>query len=754
MDTQTLCLNLLRADHEDEIVDMLTRAGYWEGDFWRPLGDIENNLSIAGNQQSNATAALVEKLINSIDSMLVLECMRKGISPESNHAPQTMAKAAEELLGIPNGNIAQLTPSERGLMAERVQLVATGEKKQPSFTVVDQGEGQRPIDFPHTFCSLVKSNKLRIPFVQGKFNMGGCGVLPFCGERNLQLIVSRRHASLCSDQSGSENRGWGWTIVRRTDPDGGRRSSYYEYLAPKGVVLCFEAESIPALPTRDSAYGKQLESGSVIKLYNYKTEFPSSIVFDLNFELSRRLFRLANPIRLYERRDYRGHSKGTILTGMSVRLEDNRAGAIEEGFPDSGVMAVDNVGDIPVQVTAFNRLKGKNYVSPHSTILFTVNGQVHGSLGRSFCSRKAVSLEYLKNDLMVVVDCTSIPARAREDLFMPSRDRLRECAAKDAFETALEAYLGDHDDLHLLNRARREEELRGKLADDRPLSEALKNVINNSPELKTLFQAGVTLPDPDTPGDESDKYEGLRYPTYFRPIGVEDGEPFEVECPVGGNVRARFETDAENEYFTRADDPGELLSIPDDVFKRIRLHNGRASVVFVAPDGAESGNSITVDVSVDDSRRSEPIKNTVTIKFVEPKEPSGGGGDPNPKSGALALPTIVEVEQAEWESAEFDAESGLSMHIDIDGSLLAKVNVDNAHLRRTLERTQQSDRDMIRKQFIYGLVLSAVSLWSEYAEDENRDQVLRTSTRALARVLLPTIHVLGTLESEVAVSVV
>ena len=48
-----------------------------------------------------------------------------------------------------------------------------------------------------TFCSLVYgsdegSYKGAVPFVQGRFNMGGTGVLPFCGDdRKMQLIVSR-----------------------------------------------------------------------------------------------------------------------------------------------------------------------------------------------------------------------------------------------------------------------------------------------------------------------------------------------------------------------------------------------------------------------------------------------------------------------------------------------------------------------------------------------------------------------------------
>ena len=85
-----------------------------------------------------------------------------------------MIDASMTLFGVPDGNIAQLAPPERGRLAEMVQLIATGSKREPCYTIVDEGEGQRPLDFGATFCSLVRSNKLRIPFVQGKFNMGGC----------------------------------------------------------------------------------------------------------------------------------------------------------------------------------------------------------------------------------------------------------------------------------------------------------------------------------------------------------------------------------------------------------------------------------------------------------------------------------------------------------------------------------------------------------------------------------------------------
>lgn len=272
--SRDLCLSLVRADREDDVHSILSSSPLADDANWVPLGDIENNLSIAGNQQSSATAALVEKVINSIDSLLVMECLLRNTDPESPEAPGNMTDAAAQFFGIPAGNIANLTPPDRARLADRIHIVATGSKTSPSYTIVDKGEGQRPCDFSATFCSLVQSNKLRIPFVQGKYNMGGCGVLPFCGSRNMQLIASRRHPTLTEGQTSPENTGWGWTIVRRREPDAGRRSSFFEYLAPGGAVPCFLADSLPVLASRDSAHEQPCAMGQSSQVARLSDRIP------------------------------------------------------------------------------------------------------------------------------------------------------------------------------------------------------------------------------------------------------------------------------------------------------------------------------------------------------------------------------------------------------------------------------------------------------------------------------------------------
>ena len=46
--------------------------------------------------------------------------------------------------------------------AENIQIIATGDKKQPSITIFDKGEGQLPSEFENSFLSLHRNNKASI----------------------------------------------------------------------------------------------------------------------------------------------------------------------------------------------------------------------------------------------------------------------------------------------------------------------------------------------------------------------------------------------------------------------------------------------------------------------------------------------------------------------------------------------------------------------------------------------------------------
>jgi hypothetical protein len=177
-----LCLELMRADSAAEVVRILTDAGLWDNKrVWRLYGDRENNFSTIGNQQNRPDAALVEKLVNSVDARLMHECLACGISPESKSAPQSIREAVARFFeggntsSIYSGQISAWDNEKRRDVARGITVAATGMKVQdgyPCITIADAGEGQTPRRFPDTFLSLEKVQQASHPIRSGKIQHG------------------------------------------------------------------------------------------------------------------------------------------------------------------------------------------------------------------------------------------------------------------------------------------------------------------------------------------------------------------------------------------------------------------------------------------------------------------------------------------------------------------------------------------------------------------------------------------------------
>ncbi len=445
MDNYTLFSRLLHAEDEDAVEKVLGDAGYLNDDdtIWSPIS-FENNFSAIGNQQSDPTGALVEKVINSVDAVLMAECYGLGIDPESEDAPPSMAAAVEQFFGVRDGRLDNLTARQQQELATHINLVAVGSREHPCYLIIDDGEGQTPARFPDTFVSLMRSNKMRIPFVQGKFNSGGTGVLQFCGERNrnYQLIVSRRNPKCPVDKKDKTAALWGFTLVRRLLPtsESRRRSSMYVYLAPGGQVPSFSADSIKVLPGKSStnraapAYAEKLHYGTCIKLYNYRWKARSIITTEGRYELERFLHWSCLPFRLTETRDYRAHYYSTTVIGgwlSATGSDDGDSKKLEPGFPAYADLSLPGVGNLPYQIAVFTPEVQSRHV-PHG-IFFVVNGQVHGQLPSDFVTRK-LKFDYLRDSLLVSVDCTAMEVGVYEDFFMSSRDRVRKNETYAAIE--------------------------------------------------------------------------------------------------------------------------------------------------------------------------------------------------------------------------------------------------------------------------------------------------------------------------------
>ena len=112
MDIKKLALSILKAETEENVIHLLNNEGLWKNlDYWKPFGANENNVSTIRNQQSKPDAAIVEKIINSVDAILIKKCMQAGIDPESPEAPKTMHEAIARFYGAKDGILSGLRRS-------------------------------------------------------------------------------------------------------------------------------------------------------------------------------------------------------------------------------------------------------------------------------------------------------------------------------------------------------------------------------------------------------------------------------------------------------------------------------------------------------------------------------------------------------------------------------------------------------------------------------------------------------------------
>ncbi len=775
---------LLKAESETEVDEVLKKTGYIADDpnLWQPFGGFGMSLNQINNQQSDATAALVEKVINSIDAVLLAKCYQAGIDPKGPNAPSTMAGAVESLFKIKDGRLENLSAKQRTALADNIQFVATGSKKEPCYLVVDKGEGQTAALFKDTFLSLTKQNKDDIPFVQGRFNCGGTGVLPFCGERKYQLIVSRRHP-FCPVSEGDATKGlWGFTLVRRQKAAPGRKSSMYVYLAPNGAILTFDKPSIMVLPGPSSKnnpaspYSVPLEWGTCIKLYNYRWKGKSVATTDARFELEKYLHSVSLPLRISETREYKANLYSTTLSGILAHVnedgaEDDDQSKFEKDLgPAYGELNLHGIGHMSFKLFLLKQEFAPRKF-PHG-VFFTLNGQVHGDLPANFIA-STLKFDYLRDTLLVSVDCTQMDQAVREDFLMASRDRVRRNESYDIIYDALRDELKEHAGLKTHNAQRKKKLLDETLSNDEEnATDYLRELLKSDPTLASILGIGGKVISTTGPSADPVNYEGKKFPTFFR-IAKEPKGGLVKECPINRTVHVDFETNADNDYFDRSDCPGSITFDPPNLCASSHLWQGRFATKFQMPYDANVGDQVKMTVTVTDLERDtmqQPFVSHFTLKALPANEsapPPPGPQKPSVKpkengkhsSAVLASVDIREVRKEVWDDPQFkfDEYSAIKvMHADENDGYIFFVNMDNRFLINELIKTKDDESALVRHWFKYGVVLSALGILKEFErikdsevlEDENQDveqfdlDKLGRFCAGLARVVVPIIRAL------------
>ena len=705
MNAEKLFEDLFGTHTEDEVTKVLEPI---EGKLgWKPYGDNESNFGVMEAQQANPVPALVEKLTNSIDAILMKRCLEEGIDPKSKEAPQSIEDAIKRF--FPNAENWN-TPRLRGSQAESLQIIAHGPRKDTSLVIYDDGEGQHPQDFEDTFLSLLRGNKAEIQFVQGKYNMGGAGAIVFCGKQKYQLVASKKY-----DNSGQ----FGFTLVRRhplsSEEQKTRRSTWYEYLTINDQIPSFHISNIDL-----GLHGRQFTTGTVLKLYSYQLPPNSSpINRELNRSINEYLFEPALPVLIVEQanRYPKDRALSRSFYGLKRRLEEEDSQYIQDYFQQK--YSDKEIGSFTATVYVFNAKTEdrsvketretirREFFKNNMSVIFSLNGQVHAPFTSEFISR-TLKYQLIKDYLLIHVDCTNLKIDFRNELFMASRDRAKSGEEMHKLRSILGNLLKDGPLKEIYKK--RKDSISGHGEDTTDL---LKNFSKNLPfnrELLSLLNQDFKLDRPtqkkSRPSGNKKKHETeesfnpQRFPSKFKidTKASADSIPM-VKIPKGGDRTIKFSTDVEDTFFDRVAEAGALhLGIAgpgnnqggggtqpgtkiEDVFSVNTSSPNKGTIrVKLKPDSEiQVGESFQIKATL--SSKVKDFDEIFEVQIVEPEKQKQPTQKQEKEPEPMGLPEAIRVYKREtnnhatWASLE---ETGVEM----DHSVVIKPLAEGDKLER------------------------------------------------------------------------
>ena len=780
-----MLVRLARAHDAKEVAAILAEP-FFEAMEWRPLGGSTANYGIVHSQQSDPVNALCEKPINSMDHVLLKACRLAGDDPEGRGAPRTMRKAVEKYLGVRGGDFDALPAERADEMARSVMIIADGPRERPNIAVADRGEGQRPEDFEVTLLSLQRGNKNAIRFVQGKYNMGGTGVLPFCAS-GYELIASRRCAELAAAEGGSGE--WGFTLVReKPDVPEGSKTTWYEFLAvPGGAVPTAPAGPLPLLPA-----GGALEDGCYIKMFGYDLPEPSPITTSLWRAINSRLYAPSMPVMMVEARECFGprdkaRRAGTVMRGNRGRVARDGRDHVHQRREIQ--FKLRGFGRHLVEVTVFRHAempgggggeggggvargsRVAKFRTKSEAVMLTQNGQTHATITEARL-KSATGLESLAPYMMVHVDLTAIPT-TKAKIFMASRDRVRRSADYKALEEAIMQDLGADDRLRALDAEYKALDRASSIGDE-SMDRAIVNAVRRNHYIAELLDAGRTAVDGgqgggkgggngngnggeggngnggeggNGNGGDPPPFVPSYVPTYLRMRGTaatatagQDAVPAKQIPHDGGTSYVYLETDAPNDYTTRETDAGELAAeFPSAADGSCHPPHEGVIRVKVKSKGAQFGGAGDLVVALT-RPNAAALRCMVQLYYGEPKDVGGGGegddkggpGEDPEKESSVKVPELRWLARDKWGGQEWDEKSVSKVNSD---AIL--INADCSYLAEFTRIHPDLDAEEIKHRFGFSVYVASLFLHSDLSGTEDYEESFERAIAAVAKSCLP-----------------
>jgi hypothetical protein len=425
-------------------------------------------------------------------------------------------------------------------------------------------------------------------------------------------------------------------------------------------------------------------------------------------------------------------------------------------------------------------------------VVFTYNGQCQALFSKDFFRRKAVRQDYLWDSLLVFIDCSAISVRAHERLFMPNRENLRHGDLKFRLEMEVEEKLRHHAELEQIAMARR----KGELSENPEVSESfekfIEDMVKKHPLLEQVLGPGFRIANPYKPHAVEaveEEWEGVRFPTKFHFKDRDPGMSLQRDAHINSQTRISFVTDAENDYFKRDEEPGEMMLyrvfgnelMPAKNWRSPTLFEGKVTLSLSLPSEAKVGDIVIYEAQVTDPSRIEPFVNRFSLAVKaereapppNPKPPTPKPDKPGDETGKdaqqdtrLNVPSPAEVWEAGWGVQDPPFDKFTAMRIkrppgaDEESAVFDYlINMNNVFIDQAIKEKPRRVHEM-RDRYKFGMTLIALAVIRHdmemrkrkvVADDDDEDNAKRPDVRdmvtevtsAISPFLLPLVDSLS-----------
>ncbi|MEM5811031.1 MAG: hypothetical protein QXP66_03970 [Candidatus Aenigmatarchaeota archaeon] len=669
---------LLKATTAKEVTDILEELTEHHDIKWRAVGDRQNNQSTI-NMGTDPAAGLVERITNSIDSILDLQWHLKG-KPNDIESPRM---AAEKWFQIPDGklrNIKDASDKKIQELSRKIKITLFDSEREdfPTVEIRDFGIGIKGDEFSKTILSLNDNNKIDKLHQMGAYGQGGSTALSF---NTFTIIISRPNKVLKKSDEVS------FTIVRFNDGElGSKKLGWYEY--------CVGSNNNPLsvlVPEKDFEPGTLVRHiGMDIGKYTAKLTGPTSslwylahhYMFDtiLPFTISGQRKKDLNNGKI-ENRSVLGNNRRLTLGGGDEKELTQYKRDATLTFRDGKVTIYYWVLTIEGE-KPWERIK--NYTLPSEPIIITFNGQKQGHLTNTLI-KQDLKLPFLEKYLIVQIECDQMDNESKRQLFSSTRENTRDTSIKKELSKLVVDTLEADDELKRLDKERRDRYLRKD--ETEALDKLRKRLANRINTYLKAADGGKGVKASKTSETVKAKKQPP-IPVNDPPTFLEITTPDDKEVYIGKTFSIKFKTDAHPNLFTNPDwffaviEPHSFGSYTGSA----RVVDGYGIAYFKTRENVEVGTEATITLELRPPRQ-KTISDTVNIIAAEFPE-----GTDTTRLGNKNVPNIEVI--GVTENDPIYKEEGWTHKTvadvkDDEDTIYIYINESNLHFTKLLERAQQ-----------------------------------------------------------------